>query len=81
MGMDGIRVSMGSNKCIQPTYLPSLRYGKSAADAGRWVSVMSEQRAIDKILELFIVSPEEAQKFAKEFIDLVKAHGGEASQQ
>lgn len=28
-------VLMSPNKCIQPTYLPSLRCGKSAADAGR----------------------------------------------
>lgn len=31
-------VALSPNKRIQPTYLPSLRYGKSATDAWRWIA-------------------------------------------
>jgi len=41
---------------------------------------MSKQRVIDKIVELFVVSPQDAQEYAKEFIELVESHGGLASQ-
>ena len=37
--MSLIEVMRKPNKCIQPTYLPSLRCGKSAADAGRWAKL------------------------------------------
>jgi hypothetical protein len=28
-------IGVGANKALQPTYLPSLRYGKYAAELGR----------------------------------------------
>jgi len=30
---------MRPNKALQPTVLPSLRYGKTAAELGRWAAV------------------------------------------
>ena len=42
---------------------------------------MSVQNTINRITELFVITPEEARKYAEEFIELVEAHGGIVSQQ